>query len=109
MSAPHLPPDIAAYLQQATETLAQESGITQETHTPEQFSAWVEENLPTIIDNASSLMRGTAVVMIADTPNQAVKSLKRIMAIRVWEAINVSETRRQCRAAEYAALSSADH
>lgn len=99
-----LTPELAGYMAWATETLATENGITQETHTPDQFRAWVAENFKAIAEKAMDRMRYIAFNLVADEPSDAAKALKKVMGIRVWERVNVAETRRRCRMAEEHAL-----
>ncbi len=99
-----LTPELAGYMAWATETLATENGITQETHTAEQFGAWVAENFAAIMEKAMDRMRYIVSNLVTDTPNDAAKALKKVMGIRVWERVNVAETRKRCRMAEEHAL-----
>lgn len=103
-----LTPELAGYMAWATEALATENGISQETHTPEQFGAWIAENFQVIAEKAMDRMRYITFHMVADEPSEAAKALKKIMGIRVWERVNVAETRRSCRLAEEAALASSN-
>lgn len=103
-----LTPELAGYMAWATEALATENGISQETHTPEQFGAWIAENFQVIAEKAMERMLAVVVSMVADEPSEAAKALKKVMGIRVWERVNVAETRRTCRLAEEAALASSN-
>lgn len=96
--------ELSGYMAWATETLATENGISQETHTPEQFSAWVAKNFTAIMDKAMDRMRYMVSNLVTDTPSDEAKALTEVMGIRVWERVNVTKTRRRCRMAEEHAL-----
>lgn len=98
-----LTPELAGYMAWATETLATENGITQETHT-EQFGAWLAENFAAIMEKAIDRMRYIVSNLVTDTPSDEAKALTEVMGIRAWERVNVAKTRRRCRMAEEHAL-----
>ena len=101
-----LTPELSGYMAWATEVLAGENGINQETHTPEQFGEWISENFKVIAEKAMERMRYITFHLVADVPSEPAQALKKVMGIRVWERVNVAEIHRGSRKAEEAALNS---